>query len=86
MISPFGVFMSYQVNVDANGQNIVGDAANECSISVDPTNPSKMAVGWRQFDNVHPTSGKAAGDIPPMAESTGRFQVYWKITFFAATR
>ena len=30
MISQFGVFTSYQVNVDANGQNIVGDAANEC--------------------------------------------------------
>src|SRR5882672_8357732 len=38
MISQFGVFTSYQVNVDANGQNIVGDAANECTISVDPTN------------------------------------------------
>ena len=52
MISRFGVFISYQVNVDASGQNIVGDAANECSISVDPTNPSKMAIGWRQFDSV----------------------------------
>src|SRR5215471_8931364 len=52
MISPYGVFISYQVNVDANGNNIVGDAANECSISVDPTNISKMAIGWRQFDSV----------------------------------
>src|SRR5438309_533305 len=52
MISQFGVFISYQANVDANGQNIVGDAANECAISVDPTNPSKMAVGWRQFNSV----------------------------------
>src|SRR5438046_5100571 len=52
MISRFGVFTSYQANVDANGQNIIGDAANECSISVDPTNPSKMAIGWRQFNNV----------------------------------
>jgi hypothetical protein len=49
MISQFGVFTSYQVNVDANGQNIVGDAANECTISVDPTNLSRMAIGWRQF-------------------------------------
>ena len=30
MISPYGGFISYQVNVDANGNNIVGDAANEC--------------------------------------------------------
>src|SRR6267378_140275 len=52
MISQFGVFTSYQANVDANGQNIIGDAANECSISVDPTNPSKMTIGWRQFNSV----------------------------------
>ena len=44
--------MSYQVNVDANGNNIVGDAANECSISVDPTNVSKMTIAWRQFNSV----------------------------------
>jgi hypothetical protein len=52
MISPYGVFVSYQANVDAKGNNIVGDAANECSISVDPTNTSKMAIGWRQFNSV----------------------------------
>ena len=52
MISPHGVFVSYQVNVDANGNNIVGDAANECTISVDPTNSTRMAVGWRQFNSV----------------------------------
>src|ERR1700751_3837719 len=52
MISPYGVFVSYQVNVDANGMNIVGDAANECTISVDPTNGNHMAIGWRQFNNV----------------------------------
>src|SRR5438132_14069008 len=52
MISPYGVFVSYQVNVDAQGNNIVGDAANECTISVDPTNISKMTIGWRQFNSV----------------------------------
>ena len=52
MISQYGAFTSYQVNVDANGNNIVGDAANECSISVDPTNRNKMAIGWRQFNSV----------------------------------
>ncbi len=52
MVSPHGVFISYQANVDANGNNIVGDAANECTISVDPTNGSRMAIGWRQFNNV----------------------------------
>src|SRR5438876_3837017 len=52
MVSPHGVFISYQVNVDASGNNIIGDAANECTISVDPTNLSRMAIGWRQFDDV----------------------------------
>jgi hypothetical protein len=52
MISPYGVFISYQANVDANGNNIIGDAANECTISVDPTNISKMMIGWRQFNSV----------------------------------
>ena len=52
MISPFGLFISYQVNVDQNGQNIVGDAANECAISVDPTDGNKMTIAWRQFNDV----------------------------------
>jgi BNR/Asp-box repeat len=51
MVSPYGSFVSYQVNVDANGNNIVGDAANEPSISVNPTDGNKMAIGWRQFDS-----------------------------------
>src|SRR6266581_2556200 len=53
MISPFGAFVSYQANVDANGNNIVGDAANEPTISVDPTDHNKMAIGWRQFNTVN---------------------------------
>jgi hypothetical protein len=51
-ISHHGPFTSYQVNVDANGNNIVGDAANEPSITVDPTNGNKMTIGWRQFNTV----------------------------------
>lgn len=41
-----------QVNVDANGQNIVGDAANEPSIAIDPTNLNRMAIGWRHFETI----------------------------------
>jgi elongation factor P hydroxylase len=52
LISQFGPYTSYQVNVNANGNNIVGDAANEPSICVDPTNGNKMSIGWRQFDSV----------------------------------
>src|SRR6516225_1812746 len=53
MISQFGVFTSFQVNVDANGHNILGDAANEPSIAVDPTDGNKMTIGWRQFNTVN---------------------------------
>src|SRR6266508_4121206 len=52
MISKFGLFTSYQVNVDQNGQNIIGDAANECPIAVDPTDGNKMVIAWRQFNDV----------------------------------
>jgi FG-GAP-like repeat len=51
LISQFGPYTSYQVNV-VNGNNIVGDAANEPSICVDPINRNKMSIGWRQFDSV----------------------------------
>src|SRR4029077_19654369 len=52
LVSQFGPYTSYQVNVDVNGNNVVGDAANEPSICVDPTNGNKMSIGWRQFDSV----------------------------------
>jgi hypothetical protein len=52
MISQFGVFTSYQANVDANGNNILGDAANEPSIAVDPTDGNKMMIAWRQFNSI----------------------------------
>ena len=45
-------YVSVQVNVDAHGDNIVGDAANEPSIAVDPTDRGRMVIGWRQFDSV----------------------------------
>ncbi len=46
------IIFTSQVNVDANGQNIVGDAANEPSIAVDRNNPNSIAIGWRQFNTV----------------------------------
>ncbi len=45
-------FTSVQVNVNSSGQNIVGDAANEPSLAIDPTNPNRMVIGWRQFNTV----------------------------------
>src|ERR1043165_8778497 len=54
-----------QVNISAGGQNIVGDAANEPTLAIDPTNPSRMTIGWRQFDSVSSNfrqGGKAWSD------------------------
>lgn len=47
-----GPWISVQVNVDGAGANIVGDAANEPSIAIDPNDPSRIVVGWRQFDSI----------------------------------
>ena len=47
------IFFTTQVNVNQFGQNILGDAANEPSITIDPVDPDRMAIGWRQFDNVN---------------------------------
>jgi len=44
--------LTAQVNVNGAGANIVGDAANEPSMAVDPTAPNRIAIGWRQFDTV----------------------------------
>lgn len=48
--APFGT--SFQVNV-SGGQNMVGDAANEPSLCIDPNNPDYIAVGWRQFNSTN---------------------------------
>ncbi|NQU34588.1 MAG: T9SS type A sorting domain-containing protein [Bacteroidetes bacterium] len=45
-------YFTVQVNVNDDGENILWDAANEPSISVDLNNPDRMIIGWRQFDDV----------------------------------
>jgi VCBS repeat protein len=52
LVSRLGPYTSYQVNVDPNGNNRVGDAANEPSLCVDRHHPNRMSIGWRQFDSV----------------------------------
>ena len=47
-----GRHQSVQVNVDSGGMNVLGDAANEPSIAIDPTQRGRIAIGWRQFDNI----------------------------------
>lgn len=71
MISPHGAFTSYQVNVDADGNNIVGDAANEPCITIDPNNPIRMAIGWRQFDTWQ--SNFRQGDFGYMTDGGGGY-------------
>ena len=79
MISQFASFTSFQVNVNASGQNIVGDAANECSISVNPLDGSKKTIAWRQFNDVtsnfrqggwgYTTNGGATWTFPGVLEN-----------------
>jgi hypothetical protein len=48
-----GPYVSVQVNVDGDGRNILGDAANGPSIAVNGTNPDNIIIGWRQFDSLN---------------------------------
>src|SRR6266581_2748836 len=73
MISQFDTFTSFQVNVDANGNNILGDAANECSISVDPTDGNKMTIGWRQFNTVNSNFRQGGWGYPTDRGTTWTF-------------
>ena len=84
MVSPYAGFISYQVNVDANGKNIVGDAANECAISVDPTNGNKMTIAWRQFNDVTSNFRQGGWGYTTDAGLNGHFPVSCKITSSAA--
>jgi Dockerin type I domain/BNR/Asp-box repeat len=51
---------SIQINIDALGENIVGDAGNEPSFIVDPSAPNRLLVGWRQFDSIASNFPQAA--------------------------
>jgi hypothetical protein len=51
-VSIQGSFVSVQANVDADGRNVVGDAANEPSLAVSPLDRGRIAIGWRQFDSI----------------------------------
>lgn len=54
-----GPYVSVQMNVDENGDNIVGDAAHEPTIAFDPNNPDKLVAGWKQFASA--SSGSREG-------------------------
>jgi hypothetical protein len=72
-VVPEATFTSVQVNVNAAGQNIVGDAANEPSLTVDPTNPNRIAIGWRQFDNISSNFRQAGRAYSTNAGATWTF-------------
>ncbi|MCZ6698400.1 MAG: hypothetical protein O7D94_05650, partial [Planctomycetota bacterium] len=73
-----GPYVSIQVNVDQFGNDIVGDAANEPSMAIDPNDPSRIAIGWRQFDTIvsnfrqagrgYSTDGGASWTFPGVLE------------------
>jgi hypothetical protein len=52
-------FLSRQVNVDASGANLWGDAANEPTIAIDPAAPNRIVIAWRQFDSIDSDFRKA---------------------------
>lgn len=67
-----GFFMT-QVNVDDSSRNILGDAANEPSIAIDPANPNRMAIGWRQFNTVNSSFRQAGYAYTTNGGQTWRF-------------
>ena len=62
-----------QVNVNSDGNNILNDAANEPSIAVDPTDPTRMVIGWRQFENIE-SNFRQAGNA--YSEDGGQTWIY----------
>ncbi len=61
-----------QANVGPGGQNIIGDAANEPSMAVDPAAPLRIVVGWRQFDSVTSNFRQAGYALSRTAGGPGR--------------
>src|SRR4029077_12198383 len=58
LVSRLGPYTSYQVNVDASGNNRIGDAANEPSICVDRNNPTGSVSAGDSSTALRRISGK----------------------------
>ena len=71
-----GGHLSVQVNVDAAGNNIVGDAANEPSMAIDPTDPANIDGGasWTFPGVLQP--GQFRSDPVLDADAEGNFYYY----------
>ena len=64
---------THQVNVNSSGQNILGDAANEPNLVLNPRNSNKIVIGWRQFDNVTSNFRQAGWSYTTNAGATWNF-------------
>jgi len=53
------MFNGVQINTNAQGNNKVGDAANEPSFAISPVNPDVMVAGWRDFATINSSFRKA---------------------------
>ena len=51
--SPHSASIGAQVNVNEEGLNVRGDAASSPSMAIDPSNPNRIVIVWRQFDAVN---------------------------------
>ena len=81
-----GPYVSVQVNVDALGQNIVGDAANESSIAVNPANPGNMVIGWRQFDSIASNFREGGWRLRSTVARAGTSRACWRMGSSAVIR
>ncbi|NOG53457.1 MAG: hypothetical protein HND57_03885 [Planctomycetes bacterium] len=61
-----------QINTDADGYNILNDAANEPSFAISPIDPDVIVVGWRQFNTISSDVRYAGCAIPMTAGVPGR--------------
>ncbi len=80
-----GQFLSIQVNIDADGLNIIGDAANEPSIGVDPTAPNRIVSVGDSSTRLIPTFDRAVGATATTAGALGHSRACWSPASSAAT-
>lgn len=52
-VAPAMAQRGVQINTDAQGRDIAGDAANEPTFAVSPVDPARLVVGWREFPSVN---------------------------------
>lgn len=56
-----GLVRAAQINIDTQQMNIIGDAANQPTIAIDPRAPGRMTVAFRRFPNIASNVAQASG-------------------------